>query len=118
MEFLLSLILWAGFFFLVMRMGSRFNMLAPEQERRQNVYEPGTLTTTKTNWVAPEKEVDPVCKKTISTRNAKSCVHAGHAYYFCSRDCREIFEAAPELYLDAPLYAGNTPTQKLEHSHV
>jgi YHS domain-containing protein len=43
--------------------------------------------------------VDPVCRMTIQTAGAKSAVHDGHVYYFCSQDCREKFEAAPTSYL-------------------
>ena len=35
----------------------------------------------------------------MHTSNAKPSVHDGAVYYFCSRECRERFEAAPHLYL-------------------
>lgn len=47
----------------------------------------------------PERDCDPVCRKSVRTDRAKPSVHNGNIYYFCSRDCREIFEAAPDLYL-------------------
>lgn len=73
--------------------------------------DPGPLT-----WVAPEKDVDPVCGKAVVTKTAKSSVHAGNVFYFCSRDCREVFEAAPGTYVGDP----KTPKQprQLEKSHV
>jgi YHS domain-containing protein len=46
-------------------------------------------------WVAPAKFVDPVCGKAISTDDSKPSVHDGQVYYFCSRQCRDAFEAAP-----------------------
>jgi YHS domain-containing protein len=57
-------------------------------------------------WVAPETDVDPVCGKTVHTDQAKPSVHDGTVYYFCSRECREQFEAAPQLYVGAEA-AGN-----------
>lgn len=54
--------------------------------------------------------------KTVSTETAKPSVHDGHVYYFCSRDCRERFEAAPEQYL-----AGDDakhPHAQPENEHV
>ena len=33
------------------------------------------------------------------TAGAKSTVHDGHVYYFCSQDCRAKFEAAPTSYV-------------------
>ncbi len=66
-------------------------------------------------WVAPAKDVDPVCSKTVSTDKAKPSVFGGNVYYFCSRECREVFEAAPDIYV-----GGNQSrrTGQLEHSHV
>lgn len=47
------------------------------------------------------KEIDPVCRELVSVDRARPSVHEGRVYYFCSRECREIFEAAPPLYIDA-----------------
>ncbi|MEL6218110.1 MAG: cation transporter [Pseudomonadota bacterium] len=49
-------------------------------------------------WSPPEWDIDPVCGNKVRTANAKPSIHEGAAVYFCSRDCREIFEAAPDLY--------------------
>jgi YHS domain-containing protein len=49
----------------------------------------------KSRYIAPEEFVDPVCGKTIFTDDAKPSVHDGQPYYFCSNDCRNIFEASP-----------------------
>ena len=50
-------------------------------------------------WIPPAEGVDPVCGKTVGGAAAKPSVHEGSVYYFCSRDCREILEAAPEQYV-------------------
>ena len=59
--------------------------------------------------------VDPVCGKTVRPSAAKPSVHDGSVYYFCSRDCREIFEAAPEQYLEP---RAETLQPQLENRHV
>jgi YHS domain-containing protein len=65
------------------------------------------------NWTPPEKDVDPVCGMTIETKGAKSSVHDGHVYYFCSQDCRQKFEASPTSYPARPADSA----QRMEHSH-
>ena len=45
------------------------------------------------------KLVDPVCHKAVSPARAKPSVHRNQIYYLCSRECREIFEANPGLYI-------------------
>ena len=66
-------------------------------------------------WVPPSTDVDPVCGKTVHTEIAKPTVHDGVVYYLCSRECRERFEASPEIYLNET-DAGET--RKLEDSHA
>jgi YHS domain-containing protein len=63
----------------------------------------------------PETDVDPVCGKTAHTDRAKSSVHDGIVYYFCSHECREHFEAAPHLYVG--LKAGQQLKQA-DHAHA
>lgn len=53
------------------------------------------------------------CDKTVATNKAKPSVHDGNVYGLRSRECREVFEAAPHLYV-----GGNTSRPKLEPSHV
>ena len=44
--------------------------------------------------------IDPVCGMEVDERTTKErAAHEGTIYYFCSRDCREEFEAAPEDYI-------------------
>jgi YHS domain-containing protein len=49
----------------------------------------------------PDKEADPVCGMTVDTATAKTSVHDGRTYYFCSADCRDRFEASPSTFLNA-----------------
>ena len=114
MEALLYFALWAGFIFLMMRAGCGAHVMGHGQDRERTESALGNAETPEFRWVPPEKDTDPVCKKSVATGKAKSSVHAGSVYYFCSRDCREVFEAAPDLYVGA----GDASQQKLEHSHV
>lgn len=40
-----------------------------------------------------------MCGKTVTTDKAKPSVYAGNVLYFCSRECREVFEAVREFYV-------------------
>jgi YHS domain-containing protein len=62
---------------------------------------------------APKTAVDPVCGMSIETASAKSALHAGQAYYFCSAQCRDKFEAAPQSFLKP----GKEGAQPMEHRH-
>lgn len=108
MQQLVYFALWAALIFLMMRIGQGAHRMNPGC-RSGGL---GGVGGSRPRWIAPEKDTDPVCKKTIATATAKSAVHDGDVYYFCCRDCREIFEAAPDLYV------GRIGTQTLEHSHV
>src|SRR6516165_2612670 len=49
--------------------------------------------------VPPDRAVDPICGMTVQTAGAKSAVHNGRVYYFCSQDCRQKFETNPASYV-------------------
>jgi len=49
--------------------------------------------------VPPDRAVDPICGMTVQTAGAKSAVHNGRVYYFCSQDCRQKFESNPASYV-------------------
>ena len=48
---------------------------------------------------APEKATDPVCGMSVEPKTAKTSVYDQRIYYFCSTDCRDKFESAPNTYL-------------------
>lgn len=112
MEALLYFALWAGLIFLMMRFGCGAHVMG--HGRRQTQDDSQKAGDPKLQWVPPEKDTDPVCGKTVSTKAAKPSVYAGNVYYFCSRECREVFEAAPDHYLGAR----DPQRPALEHSHA
>ena len=113
MEALLYFILWAGLIFLMMRFGCGAHVTGHRRGRGERVGS-GSAGDDAVRWVPPSRDTDPVCGKTVVTDKAKPSVHAGNVYYFCSRECREIFEAAPDLYTGN----GDERTAGLEHHHA
>ena len=115
MDSLIYFLLWAGLFMLMMRFGCGAHVMGHghghsrnhDHDHERDSQARGALVA------APERDVDPVCGMTVATAGAKSAVHAGRAYYFCSPDCREKFEAAPASYATR---AAASP-QAMEHSH-
>ncbi len=113
MEALFYFALWAAAIFLMMRFGCGAHVMGHSRGhgRSQESPEKGS---TELRWVPPETDVDPVCGKAVPTVGAKPTVHGGNVYYFCSRECREVFEVAPELYVGG----GDPNHPKLEHSNA
>jgi len=85
----------AGLFFVMMRFGCGSHIMGHGHSHgaRSDDGPRGNL-----RWVPPDKAVDPVCGMNVQTAGAKSAVHDGQVYYFCSQNCREKFEAAPTSY--------------------
>lgn len=100
MNELVYFMLWAGIIFLMMRFGCGAHVMGHGHGKTKHGKGPPEGQSTESlRWTPPVDDVDPVCSKTVSTETAKPSVYDGHVYYFCSRDCRERFEAAPAQYL-------------------
>jgi YHS domain-containing protein len=110
-ETALYFLLFAALFVVMMRFGCGTHATGHGHRRSSSSEGPGTPASAR--WRAPERDIDPVCKMTVDTASAKSSVHAGTVYYFCSQDCRETFEAAPGAYVARPA----TQPRDMEHSH-
>jgi YHS domain-containing protein len=112
MESLLYFLLFGGLFLMMMRFGCGAHTMGHGHGHGDTRGErPGSYGNPR--WVPPAKDNDPVCGMTVETAKAKSVVHDGAVYYFCSAACRDKFEAAPGAYLKAP---GASPQQQ-EHRH-
>jgi YHS domain-containing protein len=114
MESLIYLAVWAGLVFLTMRVGGGAHVMGYEHGHDHPRGAAGAPENQKLRWIPPAKDTDPVCGKSVTTAKAKSSVHDGEVYYFCSRDCREIFEAAPGVNLGG----GTIDQREEEHSHA
>src|SRR5215468_4115630 len=98
MQTLVYFLIWGAVIFFMMRFGCGAHVIGHGHGGGHgDPRSPGEgLSGGRTiGWVSPAKDVDPVCGMTVETVNAKSAVYDGQAYYFCSADCREKFEAAP-----------------------
>lgn len=96
MSELLWFAVWAIILFLMMRYGCGAHVMGHGAHKEKE----GSRNDGDALWEAPETDIDPVCAKTVKTANAKPSVFNGHVFYFCSRECREVFEAAPETYVN------------------
>ena len=112
MDTLLWFAVWAGLFFLMMRFGCGAHVMGHGHGQHDGKDTPSDRE--RLRWVPPETDVDPVCGKTVHTDKAKSVVHDGTVYYFCSSECRDRFEAAPQLYVGPK---ANQEPKQMEHSH-
>ena len=114
MEALLYFAFWAGLIFLMMRFGCGAHIMGRGHGEDRADGESGKRDNAALRWVPPETDVDPVCGKTVTPDKAKPTLHAGNVNNFCSRDCREDFEAAPHHYVDDD----DADRPRLEHSHA
>jgi YHS domain-containing protein len=87
-------LVWAGLFFVMMRFGCGAHVMG------HGHHHGGTGPGNDPRWAPPDQATDPVCGMTVKTAEAKSAVHDGHVFYFCSQTCREKFEAAPASYVN------------------
>lgn len=107
---LLYFAFWALLIFVMMRFGCGAHVMGHGQHGAgSNRGADGDL-----RWTPPDKDTDPVCGKTVNPSNAKPSVYDGIVYYFCSRDCREQFEAMPQSYVSKEK---NQASSQLEHHH-
>jgi len=113
MEALLYFAFWAALIFLMMRFGCGAHVMGRGRKSQHGHRAEDTESGRELRWIPPETDVDPVCGKTVATDTAKPSVFDGTVYYFCSRECRELFETAPKLYGDGQSAA----PRRLEHSH-
>jgi len=129
---LLNLLVWGGLFFVMMRFGCGSHIFGhgghgkgdkasgahaggccgPQEGHAHGKPEPDEA---RSNTAIPEKYVDPVCGEAISADRGKPSVHGGQVYYFCSRECREVFEAGPHYYLKDDGDLPSLPPLRLEH---
>ncbi|MCK6454082.1 MAG: YHS domain-containing protein [Alphaproteobacteria bacterium] len=113
METVLYLLVWGLAIFLMMRFGCGSHAMGHGHGHSRSGKNEPASGDGDLRWVPPESAVDPVCGMTIPTAGARSAVHDGNVFYFCSAQCRDRFEAAPADFGKAPA----APSVK-EHHHV
>lgn len=91
MEGLLSFLVFGGLFFLMMRYGCGAHMVHGGHGGH------GSHGADKET-----KHIDPVCGMDVDVMQGYGKMYEGQLYRFCSRNCLDKFEAAPEKYLKPP----------------
>jgi YHS domain-containing protein len=91
---LLSLLIWGGLFFVMMRYGCGAHMMGGHGGHSHGGH----------GDAAPGGDVkDPVCGMTVDReKSSAASAYRGKTYHFCSTSCRDKFEQAPEKYVGAP----------------
>ena len=91
MDGLISLLMFAAFFYVMMRFGCGAHMVHGRHDKDD--HQGGTDV----------KHVDPVCGMHISPDEGYGKMHEGRLFRFCSRNCLDKFDAAPEEFLNRQL---------------
>ena len=90
MEGLLTLLFYAGLFYLMMRFGCGAHMVHGHGRRAHG----------RGGDAAPTgNAADPVCGMSVAPDHGYTKTEGGRAYRFCSRACLDKFEADPQQYL-------------------
>lgn len=86
MDGLFSLLLFAVFFYVMMRFGCGAHMVH------------GGHGGHGQHTAAEGDDTDPVCGMRVSADSGYTKVHQGKSYRFCSRSCLDKFDADPQQY--------------------
>ncbi len=108
MSGLLSLLLFAAFFYLIMRFGCGSHMVHGHGGHGGN----GDHEMHAGHDVAGMKAKDPVCGMEVAPGQGYTEIHEGREYRFCSRKCLDQFDAEPQRYALAE------PQHGVEHHAV
>jgi len=95
MDGLLSLLLFAGLFYFMMRFGCGAHMVHG-YTKNQNNY----------NDNPEAKHIDPVCGMEVDIDKGYGKMYQGKLYRFCHRSCLDKFESDPEKYLKTEIEVG------------
>ena len=90
MEGLLSLLIFAGLFYVMMRFGCGAHMVHGKHGGHAG-------------HGGAEKNIDPVCGMEVEVEQGYGKIHEGKLYRFCSRSCLDKFENDPDRYLNPPV---------------
>ena len=93
MDGLISLLLFAGAFYLMMRFGCGAHMVHGSHGKHGH------------NDGTDVKHIDPVCGMQISPQEGYGKMHDGRLFRFCSRNCLDKFEEEPDSFLKKELEA-------------
>jgi YHS domain-containing protein len=89
-EGLFSFLLFAGFFYFMMRFGCGAHMVHGHGGHGEHAHGSDSATGSA---------IDPVCGMSVVADQGYTKTHQSRQYRFCSRACLDKFEANPEQYL-------------------
>ncbi len=87
MEGLGSLLLFAAFFYIMMRFGCGAHTIHGHGGHAEGSHNPD-----QGKWI------DPVCGKEVDSDKGYGVMHQGNLYRFCSRKCLGQFDEQPSLF--------------------
>jgi len=94
MSGLLSFLLFAAFFYFMMRFGCGAHMVHGHGGHEGHGG-PGSGTGERMD---SSTEKDPVCGMAVQPEEGYTKMHEGRQYRFCSKKCLDQFDAEPQLY--------------------
>ena len=97
MEGLISLLLFAAIFFVMMRFGCGAHMAGHGKHGGHG----HDTEDAHRNALDQNSHFDPVCGMEVPMEQGYGKMHKGQLYRFCSRTCLDKFEANPEEYVSA-----------------
>ncbi len=87
MDGLLTFLIFAGLFYLMMRFGCGAHMVHGHHGGHESdVSHDG-------------KHIDPVCNKAVPPDEGYGKMHEGRLYRFCSRQCLDTFDVEPNQFV-------------------
>jgi YHS domain-containing protein len=96
---LLSMLIWGGLFFFMMRYGCGAHMMGGHGHGQHGQHGGHGDKDAETR--------DPVCGMAVDLeKSSATSTYRGKIYRFCSRSCRDKFEQAPDKYVGASAQGG------------
>jgi len=86
MDGLISLLIFAGIFYFMMRLGCGAHAVHGQHNAKENEGNDNT-------------HIDPVCGSKVDVNKGYGMMQNGELYRFCSRDCLDKFEVSPDKYI-------------------
>ena len=86
MDGLISLLIFAGLFYFMMRFGCGAHNVHGQHDGKKDESNDNT-------------HIDPVCGMTVDINKGYGMMHKGELYRFCSRNCLDKFEVSPDKYI-------------------
>lgn len=99
MDGLITLLIFAGLFYFMMRLGCGAHMVHGKHNHDSNENKTDNNNT---------KHIDPVCGMKVDMDKGYGMMYQGELYRFCSRDCLDKFETEPGSYITSDIKQGES----------